>query len=87
VFLLGDHIIPQVTRFKYIGSIVQNNGEVEGCVTHQIQAAWLKCSSVSCGLCDEIIPLKFKGNFLSDNCNTRDAVRDRVLGGKELIRT
>jgi len=25
---VGDHIIPQVTRFKYLGSIVQNNGEI-----------------------------------------------------------
>jgi len=60
---VGDHNIPQVTRFKYLGSIVQNNGEVEGCVTHQIQVGWLKCRSVSSVLCDEIIPLKFKEKF------------------------
>jgi len=38
---VGDHIIPQVTHFKYLGSIVQNDGEI-GDVNHQIQARWLK---------------------------------------------
>jgi len=34
-----DHIIPLVTRFKYLGSIVQNDGEIEADVSHRIQAA------------------------------------------------
>lgn len=25
----GDHIITQVTQFKYLGSIVQSNGEIK----------------------------------------------------------
>lgn len=25
-----DHIIPQVTRFKYFWSIIQNDGKIEG---------------------------------------------------------
>jgi len=48
-----DHIIAQVTQFKYLGFIVQNNGEVERCVTHEIQVGWLKCRIVSDVLCDE----------------------------------
>ena len=39
---VGDHIIPQVTRFKYHGSIVQNDGEIEADVNHRIQVGWLK---------------------------------------------
>jgi len=35
---VGGHIIPQVTRFKYLGSIVQNDGEIEADVNHRIQA-------------------------------------------------
>jgi len=42
VVKIGDHIIPQVTRFKYLGSIVQNDGEVKGHVNHRIQDGWLK---------------------------------------------
>jgi len=39
---VGDHIIPQVTRFKYFGSIVQNDIEIEAGVNHRIQVGWLK---------------------------------------------
>jgi len=36
------HIISQVTRFKYLGSIVQDDGEIEADVNHRIQAGWVK---------------------------------------------
>jgi len=39
---VGDHIISQVTRFKYLGSIVQNDREIEGDLNHRIQVGWLK---------------------------------------------
>jgi len=44
---VGDHIIPQVTRFKYLGSIIQNDGEIEAGVSHRIQAGWLKWKRAS----------------------------------------
>jgi len=37
VVKVGDHIIPQITRFKYLGSIVKN-GEIETNINHRIQA-------------------------------------------------
>jgi len=37
-----DHVISKVTWFKYLGSIVQNDGELEANVKHRIQARWLK---------------------------------------------
>lgn len=39
---VGDPDIPQVIWFKYLGSITQNDGEIEGNVNHRIQAEWLK---------------------------------------------
>jgi len=30
----GDHIIPQVTWFKYLGFIIQKDGEIEASVNH-----------------------------------------------------
>jgi len=39
---VGDHTIPQFTRLKYIGSLVQNDGEIEADISHRIQAGWLK---------------------------------------------
>jgi len=60
---VGDHIIPQVTRFNYIGSIVQNDGEIEADVNHRIQAGWLKWRRASGVLCDKKVPLKLKGKL------------------------
>jgi len=37
---LGDHIVPQVTWFKYLEFIVQNDGEIETCVNYHIQFEW-----------------------------------------------
>jgi len=74
---VGDHIIPQVTRFKYLGSIVQNDGEIEADVSHRIQAWWLKWRRASGVLCDKKVPLKLKGKFY------RTAVRPAILYGTE----
>jgi len=60
---VGDHIIPQVARFKYLGSIVQNDGEIKAYVNHCIQAGWLKWRRASGVLCDKKVPLRLKGNF------------------------
>ena len=60
---LGNHIVPQVTRFKYLGSIIQNNGEIEGDASHRIQAGWLKWRSATGVICDRKVPLKLKGKF------------------------
>lgn len=35
---VGDCIILQVTRFKYLGSVVQNDGVMEGDVNYRIEA-------------------------------------------------
>ena len=39
---IGDNTTPQVTRFKYLGSIIQNDGEIKGDVNHSIHAGWPK---------------------------------------------
>ena len=74
---VGDYIIPQVTWFKYLGSIVQNDGEIEADVNHRIQARWLKWRRASGVLCDKKVPLKLKGKFY------RAAVRLTLLYGTE----
>jgi len=74
---VGDHIIPQVTRFKYLGSLVQNDGEIEADVSHHIQDGWLKWRRVSRVLCDKKVPLKLKGKFY------RTTVRPTLLYGTE----
>jgi len=60
---VGDHIIPQVTRFKYLGSIVQNDREIEADVNHRIQVEWLKWRRALSVLCDKKILFKLKEKF------------------------
>jgi len=72
---VGDHTKPQVTWFKYLGSVVQNDGEIEADVTHHIQVGWLKWRRASHVLCDKKVPLKLKGKFY------RTTVRPSVLYG------
>ena len=74
---VGDHIFPQVTRFKYLGSLVQNDGEIEADVSHRIQVGWLKWRRASSVLCDKKVPLKLKGKFY------RTPVRPALLYGTE----
>ncbi|KAL5153826.1 LINE-1 retrotransposable element ORF2 protein [Glycine soja] len=74
---VGDHIIPQVTRFKYLGSVIQDDGEIEGDVNHRIQAGWMKWRKASGVLCDAKVPIKLKGKFY------RTAVRPTILYGTE----
>ncbi|RZC04600.1 Sugar transporter ERD6-like 16 [Glycine soja] len=74
---IGDHIISQVTRFKYLGSVIQDDGEIEGDVNHRIQAGWMKWRKASGVLCDAKVPIKLKGKFY------RTAVRPAILYGTE----
>ncbi|KAL5146296.1 Craniofacial development protein 2 [Glycine soja] len=74
---IGDHIIHQVTRFKYLGSVIQDDGEIEGDVNHRIQAGWMKWRKASGVLCDAKVPIKLKGKFY------RTAVRPAILYGTE----
>ncbi|KAH1237173.1 Craniofacial development protein 2 [Glycine max] len=74
---IGDHIIPQVTRFKYLGSVIQDDGGIEGDVNHRIQAGWMKWRKASGVLCDAKVPIKLKGKFY------RTAVRPAILYGTE----
>jgi len=60
---VGDHISPQVTQLKYLGSIVQNDGDIQGDINHQIQVGWLKWRRALGVLFDVKIPLKLKEIF------------------------
>ena len=70
---VGDHIIPQITRLKYLRSIIENDEEIEDDVNHKIQAGWLKWRRESGILCDTKVPLKLKRKFY------RNAVRPAMM--------
>ena len=45
---IGDNTIPLVTKIKYLGSIIQKDGDIyRGSINHRIQVGWLKWRNVS----------------------------------------
>ncbi|KAM1198496.1 hypothetical protein ACFX2G_010044 [Malus domestica] len=67
--------IRQVKTIPHSGSILQENGELDGDLNHRIQAGWMKCKSASGVLCDRRRPLKLKGKFY------RTTIRPAMLYG------
>ncbi|KAM2189178.1 hypothetical protein EV2_031863 [Malus domestica] len=39
---IGDQEIPKSDYFRYLGSILQKNGELDGDLNYRIQARWMK---------------------------------------------
>ena len=37
----GGEVVASMSKFKYLESIIQSNGEIDGDVTHCTQAGWL----------------------------------------------
>ena len=60
---LDEQEIPMSSHFKYLGSIIQKDGEIDSDVNHRIQAGWLKWRRATGVLCDRNIPLWLKGKF------------------------
>jgi len=42
IVTLGNQVINKSTRFRYLGSIVQSDGEIDGDIISRIQVGWLK---------------------------------------------
>ncbi|KAF3671321.1 putative U-box domain-containing protein 9-like [Capsicum annuum] len=64
-------------EFKYLGSVIQSNGEIDEDVSHRIGAGWMKWKLASGVLCDKKVPPKLKGKFY------RVVVRPALLYGAE----
>ncbi|MBK5591048.1 hypothetical protein JJ728_23140 [Salmonella enterica subsp. enterica serovar Typhi] len=50
---IGEHELNESKSFKYLGSIIEENGAIDKDVTHRIQAGWTKWRSASSILCDD----------------------------------
>ncbi|KAL0867448.1 hypothetical protein ABMA27_008235 [Loxostege sticticalis] len=69
--------LPQVHKFKYLGSMIADDGTIEADVTNRITTAWIKWRSLTGVLCDTKIPVRTKGKVY------KTAVRPAMLYGSE----
>lgn len=74
---LDGQIVPRKDTFRYLGSMLQSNGEIDEDVSHRIKAGWMKWRQASGILCDKKVPQKLKGKFY------RTAIRPAMLYGAE----
>ena len=73
---IGGKVVACTSKFKYLGSEIQSNWEIDGDVTNRIQAGWLKWRAATGVLCDKKFPKKLKGKFY------RVAIRPVLYGTK-----
>ncbi|XP_070046635.1 uncharacterized protein [Nicotiana tomentosiformis] len=60
---IGTQVVPKRDSFKYLGYIIQGNGEIGEDVTHRIEAGWMRWRLASGILCDKNVPPGLKGKF------------------------
>ena len=75
--MLSKVEIKRVNSFKYLGSVLDEEGNMEREVSHRIQAGWNNWRAASGVLCDRRVPLKLKGKF------HKAVVRPAMLYGTE----
>ncbi|XP_019224237.1 PREDICTED: uncharacterized protein LOC109205923 [Nicotiana attenuata] len=57
---LDSQVIPKRENFKYLGSIIQGDGEINWDVTHRIGVGWMKWRLAFRVPCDKDVPPKLK---------------------------
>ena len=60
---LQQEEVKRATTFKYLGSCVNDSGEMEEEVSHRIQSAWCNWRKTSGVLCDKRLNVKMKGKM------------------------
>jgi hypothetical protein len=72
---LDSQVVPKKDTFRYLGSMLQKNEDIDEDVSHRIKASWLKWRQASGVLCDPRVPLKLKDKFY------RTTIRPDMLYG------
>jgi hypothetical protein len=60
---LDGQMVPQKDIFRYLGSMVWKNGDIDEDVSHRIKTGWLKWRQAFDVLCDFTVPLNLKCKF------------------------
>jgi hypothetical protein len=74
---LDGQVVPRKDTFRYLGSMLQKDGDIDEDVNHQIKAGWMKWRQASGILCDKRVSQKLKDKFY------RMAIRPAMLYGAE----
>ncbi|KAI0529692.1 hypothetical protein KFK09_002247 [Dendrobium nobile] len=64
IVTLGNQVINKSTRFRYLGSIVQSDGKIDGDINSRLQVGWLKWRNASGLLCDRKVPSNLRENSI-----------------------
>ena len=75
--IIGGVVVLRVEKFKYLGSIVEERGNIDEDISHRIRAESQKWKKVSGVLCDKKIAFRLKGRVY------RMVVRPALLYGAE----
>ena len=74
---LEGEVVYRKDTFRYLGSMLQRDGDIDEDVSHRIKAGWMKWRQASGVLCDKRVPQKLKGKFY------RTTIRPAMLYGAE----
>ena len=74
---LDGHVVPQKDTFRYLGSMLQKDGDIDEDVNYRIKAGCMKWRQASGILYDKRVSQKLKGKFY------RMAIRPAMLYGAE----
>ena len=61
---MGGVVIPRVEKFKYLGSIIEDKGDIDEDINHRIKVGWQKWKKASGVLYDKKILFRLKGEFM-----------------------
>jgi hypothetical protein len=56
-------VVPKKNIFRYLGSMLQKDEDIDEDLSHRIKVGWLKWRQASSVLCDPRVPLKLKVKF------------------------
>ena len=61
---LEGQVVPKKDTFRYLGSMLQRDGNIDEDVNHRIKVEWMKWRQASGAICDKRVPQKLKGKFI-----------------------
>ena len=74
---LGEQNLTRTGEFKYLGSYINEKGELDREITHRIQAGWLNWKRMTGVLCDSRVRRNIKGKIF------KSVVRPAMIYGSE----